>query len=119
MKKIVKVKISVSEEPKGTFHYSYPTGYDPKKINVLSYGDTESGVKYCVGVVEESDLGSFLELDDVLEISKIEANVFGKEYQTIRTRVVDEEAFAKSIKKAIPDVEGIETTPEFDVKKHL
>lgn len=76
--KILKVKIARNQNSNGT-SYIYPQEYDASKIQVLCYETTNmdnydsvvargNDYEYCVGVVEDEDVGNFLVSDDIEEM---------------------------------------------------
>jgi len=138
MSKIVKVKIKMEDLAGGGTHNVYPKGYNASKISVLAYGGSEETIGrfgYCIGIVKDEDLTSFLQTDDIVEILEEEANEFGRKYRPQRVTISDQnkviEILAKSAldnklsdedKKAInPEDEtlGINKTKLFDVKNHI
>jgi len=116
MKKILKVRIRLLQEPDGTVHYIYPASYNAKQITVVAYGEEclegVERVKYCIGVVAEKHAVSFLSSAHVVEISPEEANKLGKQWRPVQLKIVDEQ----KLRQIISRIQKVEKLAQEDLK---
>ena len=106
MGKLLKVKIKRMQGG-GKTSYTYPTGYDAQKINVISYESTLTGGydkvvnredskgeknnhEFCIGIVDDANAAQFLGSKDIVEITKAEAGIyFGEDFDKKEEKVSD------------------------------
>jgi hypothetical protein len=107
MSKILKVKIKRDHKPTGT-HYTYPPEYDASKIQVLTYesmgdfyGVVERGDKdeFCIGVVKDEDVPSFLLSPDIVEIVTNEAKILGRKWRPQKEIISDDKVIITILAK--------------------
>lgn len=101
--KILKIKINLITKADGIVYYSYPVGYDSKKINILAYSNAvrelESTVRYCIGAVADEAATIFLQTSAVIEIDKKEAQSLGESWRPAILKITNEQLVIKILKK--------------------
>lgn len=91
--KILKVKVKKQKDEMRT-RYAYPEGWDSSKISVLAYEDNPENLgaveEDCLCVTDEGTATKLLRQPGVGEVSKNEANIFGRKWRPSRARITDE-----------------------------
>lgn len=110
--KILKIKIRLVKQSNGMTNYNYPLNYDASKINVLAYSNSvvtdKEIIAYCIGIVEDKYINSFLgyiNKEDIIEISSQEADALGKAWRVPVLRILNEKLvvfIVNKIKQGIP-----------------
>lgn len=118
--------------------FEYPDGWDPNKINVIAYEDTENlgeVEEYCIGLIHDDAYAEELLKNKavVTEIDETEANLLGDKCKPQRI-IVDDDKLPEILvalekvpgyrsvqerRMLDPDSEepGIRKTPKFNVKR--
>lgn len=99
MAKTVKVKMTRVQN-QGRIQNSYPMEYDPTKIQIIAYeGINDASKPYCIGVVKDEDLDSFVTSLDIVEITQQEAETLGNTWRPQVTRIIDEQKIIGILEK--------------------
>lgn len=100
--KILKIRI-VLLSYNGKIKYKYPEGYKPNLINVIAYSpekkDNNTKVRYCIGLIEDNNISQFNKSNDIIEISKEEADILGKEWRPSNLNIVYKNIVYNILKK--------------------
>jgi len=122
--KILKVKIKKQRELKRC-RYSYPKGWNAEKIHVLAYENHPENLgnveEDCLCVTDDVTAATLLKQPEVKEITKNEANSFGRRWRPSRIVITDGRRVAEVIRKLLTKpkiaevLKGALTDEEFNV----
>lgn len=102
--KILKVKIKKERQLKQC-HFKYPKGWDTEKISVLAYEDHPKNFgrvqEDCLCVTDDETGTKLLKQSGVGEISKDEANIFGRKWRPVKVFITNEVEIISIIKKIL------------------
>ena len=110
MSKILKVKIKRTQGG-GKTSYTYPPQYNSQKFNVLVYESQLTGgydkvvgagnkQEIVIGMVQDADAAGFLASNDIVEITKQEADVFlGEDLDKTTEKITDQNAVLSVLAK--------------------
>jgi hypothetical protein len=114
-KKILKVRLQRDQTEKGT-SYTFPLEYESAKITVLAYETIDKTERYdevvargndhefLIGIVDELDAPAFLASDDIIELTRGEAETLGDTWIDQRIKINDMETLLPILEKIGTDV---------------
>ncbi|GAJ10117.1 unnamed protein product [marine sediment metagenome] len=122
--KILKVKIKKQRELKRC-RYSYPKGWNAEKIHVLAYEDHPENLgnveEDCLCVTDDATAATLLKQPEVKEITKNEADSFGRQWRPSSAIITDENKIIEIVRKLlakpkiVTELRSVLTDREFNV----